>query len=202
MGLESAVMIFPQDPAHRLVQADLAAFLDRLAERLVALGSGATAYLRAGRYESEARSLTDLLASVDRARQLAKGREDLRIRIEGLAHARLARFLGTPRVTLEFRAFVHPHLLLEAKLCSGCGWPLDHDASSTMRSCGRGSCGDGDPNGAEELRTCWWLQLLGDGPDGIGERFVEESRRFEGSPFLESLRGISRTPLYEWHTWG
>ena len=144
MGLESAVMIFPQDPAHRLVQADLAAFLDRLAERLVALGSGATAYLRAGRYESEARSLTDLLASVDRARQLAKGREDLRIRIEGLAHARLARFLGTPRVTLEFRAFVHPHLLLEAKLCSGCGWPLDHDASSTMRSCGRGSCGDGD----------------------------------------------------------
>jgi hypothetical protein len=201
MGLESAVMIFPQDPAHRLVQDDLAAFLDRLAERLVALGSGATARLRAGRYEAEARSLLDLLESVDHARTQARGREDLRIRIDGLAQDRLAKFLGTPRVTLEFRAFVRPHVLLDACLCSGCGWPLDFDGPSGMTSCGRRVCGEGDPVEGE-LKTCWWLQFIGDGPDGIGERLVEEGRRFEGSPFLESLAGISRTSLFEWHTWG
>jgi len=184
-----------------MVQEDLAAFLDRLAERMVALGSGARAQLRAGRYESEARSLRDLLESVDRARDQARGREDLRIRIEGLAQEGLARFLGTPRVVLEFRAFVHPHVLLDASLCSGCGWPLDYDGPSGMTSCGRAVCGDGDP-AAGELRTCWWLQFVGDGPDGIGERLVEESRRFEDSSFLESLTGISRTALFEWHSWG
>lgn len=192
--------IFPQDPRHRLVGDDLASFLDRVTERIAALGSGATGHLKAGRFEAEAHTLLDLLEALTAARTHARGREDLEIRIEGEASDEFARFVGRPRVDLRFRAWVEPHTHRDARPCAGCGWPLDFDAFSAQLSCGRKECGDGEPL-ARELISCWSLSFLGDGPDGIGERFVEESRRFEGSSFFESLEGIGRGRLYEWHAW-
>jgi len=201
MGVASTVTIFPRDPDHRLVQDDLAAFLDRVAERLVALGHGAAARVRAGRFEAEVYDLLDLLDTVNAARERSQGREDLEIRLHGDVHDGLAKYLGTPRAEAKFQAFVRPRVLLDARLCGGCGWPLDWDGYARTATCSRPSCGEGEPRRGE-LRTCWWLRFFGSGPEGIGERFVEESRRFEGSRFFESLEGVSRTPLFEWHAWG
>lgn len=200
VGLESVVTLFPQDPRHRLVGDDLSAFLDRLTERIVALGSGATARLKAGRFEAEAHTLLDLLESLAAAREQARGREDLSIRIEGEPTDEFAKFIGRGRVSLEFQAWVAPRALREARPCAGCGWPLDFDGFSSQLSCGRRDCGDGEPL-EKELECCWSLSFLGDGPDGIGERFVEESRRLEGSSFFEALEGIGRARLFEWHSW-
>lgn len=200
MGLRSFVTLFPTDPDHRLVGADLAAFLDRVSERLVALGDGAEATIRAGKFREQARNVRDLVAAIDAARVKARGREDLEVRIEGEARDPFSKFLGATRVAAEFRAFVKPYRLEAARRCAGCGWPLDHDGHTGEVSCNRRGCGEGVP-GEGDLRTCWMLRFVGDGADGIGERFVEEARRMEGSPFFESMEGVARAPLYEWHAW-
>lgn len=185
----------------------MGAFLDRLAEHVIALGEGAGARVRAGRFESEAHTVRDLLETVDAARTSAQGREDLEIRMFGEPRDRLAKFLGTLRIELEFRAFVHPEPLHEARLCATCRRlcttcelpQFVGDTQRTVDACPACQHSETEPR---ELNTCWWLRFFGHGPDGIGERFVEESRTLYGSRFFEALQGISRIPLYEWHTWG
>lgn len=198
-GLESLVTVFPRDPRHRLVGPDLALFLDRVVERLVAVGEGALTRVRAGRFDCEAESLPDLLDTIEAAREQARGREDLEVRLHGEARPDFSKFLGATRVEMKFCAFVEPKLLLDAHPCAACGWPLDYDGVSRVSTCGQ--CGESEPR-PDELHTCWWLRLFGTGADGIGERFVVESRRLTGSPFFESLEAAARTRLYEWHCWG
>jgi hypothetical protein len=200
MGLQSSVTIFPKDPDHRLVGTDLAAFLDRVSERMIALGDGAEATIKAGKYREEVRNVRDLVAAIDRARGEGKGKADLEVRLRGEVRDQFGKFLGAHRLEAEFRAFVKPHLLKAARRCAGCGWPLDLDAHTGQSSCSRRGCGEGEP-GAADLKACWMLRFLGAGADGIGERFVEESRRIEESPFFESLEGIARANLFEWHAW-
>jgi hypothetical protein len=208
VGLESTVTVFPRDGQHRLVGPDLASFLDRLAERVVALGSGARARVRAGRFDAEVDTIQDLTDTVEAARSQAQGREDLELRLWGPPQASFGKFLGARHLEIKFCAWVQPHLLLDAQLCPACRWPLDLEGySEDMKlTCGRPGC----PNEGEftshttvkeELRACWWLRLFGSGSEGIGERFVEEDRRLEGSSFFEMLEGCSRTRLLEWHTW-
>lgn len=199
-SLRSSVTLFPSDPEHRLVGPDLAAFLDRVSERLIALGDGAEAKVRAGKFHEDARNVRDLVGALDHARSTAKGKSDLEVRIRGEVRDQFSKFLGASRLEAEFRAFVKPHLLKAARRCAGCGWPLDFDGHTGQVSCTRRGCGEGEP-GQGDLRACWTLRLIGNGADGIGERFVEESRRIEGSPFFESLEGIARAALYEWHSW-
>ena len=197
-GLEQIVTVFPQDPAFRLVGGDLALFLDRVSERMVALGEGALARVRAGRFDAEVGTLPDLLDTLDAARIQAKGREDLEVRLWGEPRDAFGKFLGATHLEVKFQAFVQPHLLLDAHPCDECGWPLDYDGVSGETACGR--CG-GETGKPTEVHSCWWLRLFGDGSDGIGERFVLESRRLAKSPFFESLSAAARTPLYEWQTW-
>lgn len=201
MGLPSSVTLFPADPQHRLVGPDLAAFLDRVSERFIALGDGAEATVRAGKFKRDARNVRDLVAAIDAARRGAKGREDLAVELKGEVRDHFSKFLGANQLQVEFRAFVKPSALRAARRCTGCGWPLDHDAKTGESSCRRRECGEGRP-GPADLRACWMLRFVGDGAAGIGERFVEEARRIEGSPFFESLEGIARAPLYEWHARG
>lgn len=200
MGLEATVTVFPRDPAHRLVGPDLAAFVDRLSERLIALGDGAEAEVRAGRFRGRARSTTELLGVIDAARAAARGREDLVVRLRGPLRDAFSKFLGALVGDLELRCYVRPHELPRARLCRGCGWPLDHDATSGQDDCTRPSCRDATP-APGALRACWTLSLRGEGPDGVGERFVDEERRLEASPFFESLEGCARAALLERHAW-
>ncbi|MCO5172177.1 MAG: hypothetical protein M9894_38260 [Planctomycetes bacterium] len=200
MSLRSSVTLFPADPEHRLVGADLAAFLDRVSERLIALGDGAEATVRAGKFRRSARNVRDLVAAIDAARREARGKADLEVRLRGDVRDPFSKYLGANALEAEFRAFVKPHALAAARRCGGCGWPLDVDAHTGQASCARRGCGDGEP-GDGGLRACWMLRFVGQGADGIGERFVEEARRLEGSPFFESLEGIARANLLEWHAW-
>jgi hypothetical protein len=200
MSLQATVTLFPSDPTHRLVGPDLASFLDRVSERLIALGDGAVARVRAGKFSAEARNVRDLVAAIDAARAAARGRADLEVRLQGEVRDSFSKFLGANHLEAELRAFVHPLLLRDAQRCSGCGWPLDLDAHTGQVSCRRRGCGEGEPADGD-LQACWLLRFKGQGADGIGERFVEEGRRLEGSPFFESLEGISRANLLEWHTW-
>jgi hypothetical protein len=198
MGLESSVTLFPADPAHRLVGPDLALFLDRVAERLISLGEGAEAQVTAGRFSAKARTVRDLLEALDAARASAKGKHDLEVRISGDLRDGFSKYLGTSSLTLALQAFVEPRLLAQAKLCGSCQRVLDWDGYAGQTSC---SCEEETDPLATELRCCWLLRLQGTGPDGIGERFVEEDRRLEGSPFYESLEGAARVKLLEWHAW-
>ena len=202
MGLESAVTLFPRDPAHTLAGTDLALFLDRVAERLIALNDGAKARIRAGRFDAEATTLTDLLDMTRAALEQARGREDLEVRLWGPPRDAFGRYLGTRHLELKLNTFVQPHPLTDARLCACTPpRPLDFHGYNKEYVCSRGDCEEaGDPE-AGELHTSWWLRVFGSGPDGIGERFVEEGRRIEGSPFFESLEGVSRARLFEWHTW-
>lgn len=203
MGLRSSVTVFPADPDHRLVGADLAAFLDRVSERFIALGEGAEASVRAGKFRKDARNVRDLMAAIDEARAQARGRADLEVRVRGEVRDAFSKFLGANHLKAEFHAFVEPRLLRAARRCAGCGWPLDNDAPSGQAACGRRGCGEARAAGAPdaaEVRACWMLRFVGEGAAGIGERFVDEGRRLEGSPFFESLEGIARAPLLEWHT--
>lgn len=200
MGLRSSVTLFPTDPDHRLIGSDLSAFLDRVSERLIALGDGAEASVRAGKFRREARNVRDLVAAIDAARAEARGRSDLEVRLRGEVRDPFSKFLGANRLSAEFHAFVKPQVLKAARRCSGCGWPLDHDAHTGEVSCNRRGCGEGAVSDGD-VRACWMLRFVGEGADGIGERFVEEGRRLEGSPFFESLEGIARAPLHEWHAW-
>jgi hypothetical protein len=196
MGLHSSVTLFPRDPAHRLVGFDLAALVDRVGERLVALGDGAEARVTAGRYSREGlRSVVDVVAAIDEARVAGRGKADLELRIVGDARDDFGKFLGASTIDVSLRAFVGPQLLAGARLCAGCGWVV----GDAEEPCG---CGTSErETGDAELSACWWLQLHGRGSDGIGERFVEERRRLAGSPFFESLEGSARTRLLEWHSW-
>jgi hypothetical protein len=200
MGLRSSVTLFPTDPEHRLIGVDLAAFLDRVSERLIALGDGAEASVRAGKFRRDARNVRDLVAAIDAARSEGRGRADLEVRLRGEVRDHFSKFLGANRLTAEFHAFVKPHVLKAARRCAACGWPLDHDGHTAEVSCNRPGCGEGAPSEGD-LRACWMLRFVGEGADGIGERFVEEARRLEGSSFFESLEGVARAPLYEWHDW-
>lgn len=199
MGLESSVTIFPRDPNHRLVTFDLASFLDRVSERLVALGDGASARVKAGKFEAEVRSVAELVEAIERARKASKGKADLEVRLRGDLREDFAKYLGASQADVSFRAFVRPQALDGAKLCGASGWPVDAQ-DHEVGSCGRHATGDCDPVDGD-LRACWWLRLHGEGSDGIGERFVEEHRRLAGSAFFESLEGTARTPLLEWHAW-
>ena len=198
MAPQSSVTLFPADPQHRLVGADLAAFLDRVSERFIALGDGAEATVKAGKFKRDARNVRDLVAAIDAARLGSKGRDDLEIQLRGEVRDHFSKFLGANLLQAEFKAFVKPSLLRAARRCAGCGWPLDHDAKKDSARCRRRGCGEGQP-GPADLRACWMLRFVGEGAEGIGERFVEEQRRIEGSPFFESLEGIARAPLFEWH---
>jgi hypothetical protein len=198
MGLESSVTLFPADPAHRLVGHDLALFLDRVAERLIALGEGAEATVRAGKFSAKARTVKDLLEAIDAARAASKGKQDLEVRIVGDLRDAFSKYLGASSIQVAFHAFVMPQTLEAAKLCGSCGRPLDWDGYAGQTSCG---CEEEVEARPDELRCCWLLRFQGEGPDGIGERFVEEDRRLEGSPFFESLEGAARTKLLEWHSW-
>lgn len=200
MSLEQTVTVFPRDPRHRLVGAHLGAFLDRVVERIAAVGDGARARVRAGRFEGEVETLPDLLDTIDAARAQANGREDLEVRLSGDARPAFARYTAAARVEAELCAFVRPRLLLDARPCVGCGWPLDYDGTRRAAACNRRGCGE-ELAHERELATCWWLRLIGVGAEGVGERFVEEERRLEGSPFFDALEGAARTPLFEWHAW-
>jgi hypothetical protein len=200
VSLEQTVTVFPREPQHRLVGPHLASFLDRVVERIVALGDGARARIRAGRFEGDVETLPDLLDTIDAARVQSLGREDLEVRLWGDARAPFARFTASPRVDVTLSAFVQPQLLLEARRCVGCGWPLDYDGIRGAAACNRKGCGE-ELAQEGELAACWSLRLCGMGADGLGERFVEEERRLEGSPFFEALEGAARTRLFEWQSW-
>ena len=192
--------IFPQDSTHRLVGPDLATFFERVSERVIALGSGAYARVRAGRYEDQVRNLPDLVDTIDAARAISQGREDLEVRLWGDTTDSFGRFLGARTLECKFFAFVSPHTLLDAHLCLACGWPRDYDGTRKDSGCVRPGCED-DVASDEELRSCWSFRLYGVGPDGIGERFVEEGRRLRGTPFFEALEGACRARLFEWQAW-
>jgi hypothetical protein len=198
MGLESSVTLFPSDPKHRLVGPDLALFLDRVAERLIALGEGAEAQVVAGKFSAKARTVKDLLEAIEAARAAAKGKHDLEVRISGDLRDGFSKYLGTSSLQLVFQAFVEPRDLSPAKLCASCRRVLDWDGYAGQASC---SCEDETEALPGSLRCFWLLRMTGAGPDGIGERFVEEDRRLEGSPFYESLEGAARMKLLEWHAW-
>lgn len=199
MSLSETVSIFPQSRDHRLVGADLATFLDRLTERMVALGDGAQARVRAGTFEAHPQNLPALLQTIDAAREDAQGQHDLELRLWGDARDRFSRFLGTHSVEVTFQAFVHPQVI-KANLCAACGWPLDYDGTRKATTCNRIGCGD-EVSSGQALAACWRVQLLGNGSDGIGERFVLEGRRLEGTPFFEALEGAARARLFEWQAW-
>ncbi len=200
MSLEQTVTIFPRDPHHRLVGEHLGVFLDRVCERVVALGDGARARVRAGRFDEEVETLPDLLDTIDAARAQSRGREDLEVRLWGDARPAFARFTASPHVEAKLCAFVRPRPLVDARRCVGCGWPLDFDGTRRAAVCSRAGCGE-ELAQEGELITCWWLRLFGLGADGLGERFVEEERRLEGTPFFEALQGAARVPLFEWQAW-
>lgn len=188
------VTLFPQDSTHRLVARDLSAFFDRLSERVIALGDGATAKVRAGSYEANAETFLELVLAIDAAREAGRGRVDLKVELAGDVRDEFARFIGSRTCKATFEAFVLPKTLKGAKRCAGCGWPLETEGK-------RLSCPSGcKPKATRDtLAACWWLRLSGMRRGGLGERFAREGRRLRGSPFFEALQGTARTPLYEWH---
>lgn len=198
MPRQHTVTIFPRDPQHRLVGPDLATFLDRVSERMAALGDGALGEVRAGTFHAHPHHLPALLEHIDAARAATRGRHDLSVRLRGDARERFYRYLGERSLDLSFEAFVLPRAVEGATLCGACSHPLDLDGAAT--ACGRRACGAASP-GDDDLHACWWLELRGDAPTGIGERFVRERRRLEGTPFFEALQGAARSRLVEWHRW-
>ncbi|RMG08895.1 MAG: hypothetical protein D6731_20910 [Planctomycetota bacterium] len=141
------VLVYPRDPAHRLVGPELVVFLDRLCERIVALGDGATARLKAGPCRAEAETLLELTQAIDEARVRCRGREDLELRIAGDARPAFARFTGGRTLEAVFAATVRPR-------------PVDGGALACWTLRLRG------PDGRRELGDRFQRERrrLGDGP--------------------------------------
>jgi hypothetical protein len=190
----SDVVIFPRDTGHRLVGDHLAAFLDRVGERIVALGAGAGARVEAGSFVADVWTHLDLVEAIDAARAAGAGREDLRVTYSGDARDGFARFVGARRVDAVFHAYVLPATVERARPCAACGAPME---GRPARARCAGGCGAGAGKG--RFAPCWRLDLEGRPGPGLGPRFVDEGRRLTGTPFLEALAGTARTPLFEWH---
>jgi hypothetical protein len=58
-----------------------------------------------------------------------------------------------------------------------------------------------EPREFQNAKVCWWLQLLGEGPQGVGERVVDEERRLAESVPFGALEGAARTRLLEHQEW-
>ncbi len=170
-------------------------FFDRLAERVVALGAGATAEVFAGEYRMRVDTHFELVTALDEARVECQGRHDLYVRLWGDVRDDYARFVGSRTGVAHYRAFVQP-TEVGARLCGGCATPLSGRDEDLV--CSRG-CSDAAPS-AEPLLACWSLTLSGEGTNGVGERFHGEGRRLEGSPYFATFQGTARTPLHEWHS--
>ena len=157
--------VFPRDETHRLIGPDLATFLDRFTERVIALGDGAHASVEVGTFHEKVSSFVELSAAIDRGREHGQAAYDLDVRLWGLTREDYARYVGARTASARFQAFVLPQRM------------------------GRGGA----------LQACWRLTFEADGLKGLGERFVNESRRLSGSTFFTMLEGTARTALYEWH---
>lgn len=193
----SQVTVFPQDPSHRLVAQDLATFFDRLTERVIALGAGASAEVIAGDYRMRAYTYAELVTALDEARSECAGQHDLDVRLWGDVRDDYARFVGSRTGVAHFRAFVQPKEI-GAQLCSGCALPLN--GRDVPLTCFTG-CANATP-AKTPLLACWTLTLSGEGANGLGDRFHGEGRRLKGSPYLATFQGTARTPLHEWHSEG
>jgi hypothetical protein len=191
----SQVTVFPKDPSHRLVGQNLSTFFDRLSERVIALGAGATAEVIAGDYRMRAYTHTELVTALDEARTECAGRHDLDVRLWGDVRDDYARFVGSRTGVAQFKAFVQP-TEIGARLCGSCDTTLNGSGDALACSAG---CADATPTPAL-LLTCWTLTLSGEGTNGLGGRFHDEGRRLSESLYLTTFQGTAGTPLHEWHS--